>query len=138
MKWSKALGGPIYSSPAIEGNLLCIGCSDGKVYALDISGDQPVSLWNKTIGVGIKGSITIEGDKVYVSGDRNGQLYVLNKNNGDLIWSWAHSSTGSTLDVTVGNGIVFVECSSVYGDGGIGLYALNANHPPGNYTYASS
>ena len=138
MKWSKALGGPIYSSPAIEGNLLCIGCSDGKVYAFDISGDQPVSLWNKTIGIGIKGSITIEGDKVYASGDRNGRLYALNKTNGDLIWSWAHSSTGSTLDVTVGNGIVYVECYSVYGDGGIGLYALNASLPTGNYTYASS
>jgi outer membrane protein assembly factor BamB len=136
MKWSKTLGGPIYSSPAIEGNLLCIGCNDGKVYAFDISGDQPVSLWNKTIGVAIKGSITIEGDKVYASGDRNGQLYVLNKANGDLIWGWAHSSTGSTLDVTVGNGIVFVQCLS--GDGGIGLYALNASLPSGNYTYASS
>jgi outer membrane protein assembly factor BamB len=136
MKWSKALGGPIYSSPAIEGNLLCIGCNDGKVYAFDISGNQPISLWNKTIGVGIKGSITIEGDKVYASGAQNGQLYVLNKNNGDLIWSWAHSSTGSTLDVTVGNGIVFVQCLS--GDGGIGLYALNSNLPSGNYTYASS
>jgi outer membrane protein assembly factor BamB len=136
MKWSKALGGPIYSSPAIEGNLLCIGCSDGKVYAFDISGDQPVSLWNKTIGIGIKGSITIEGDKVYASGNRNGQLYVLNKANGDLIWSWVHSSA-STLDVTVGNGIVYVECFSVYGDGGQGLYALNASLPTGNYTYAS-
>jgi outer membrane protein assembly factor BamB len=137
MKWSKALGGPIYSSPAIEGNLLFIGCNDGKVYALDISGDQPVSLWNKTIGVAIKGSITIEGNKVYAAGARNGRLYVLNKTNGDLIWSWAHSSTGSTLDVTVGNGIVFVECSSVYGDGGIGLYAINASLPMGNYTFAS-
>ena len=137
MKWSKALGGPIYSSPAIEGNLLCIGCNDGKVYALDISGDQPVSLWNKTIGVAIKGSITIEGNKVYAAGARNGRLYVLNKTNGDLIWSWAHSSTGSTLDVTVGDGIVYSQCSSVYGDGGIGLYALNASLPAGNYTYAT-
>ena len=138
MKWSRALGGPIYSSPAIEGDLLCIGSNDGKVYAFNISGAQPVSLWNHTMGVGIRGPITIEGDKVYASGDRNGHLYVLNKTNGDLIWSWTHPSGGSTLDVTVGNGIVYVACYSVYGDGGIGLYALNASLPKGNYTYTSS
>ncbi|MCJ7770530.1 PQQ-binding-like beta-propeller repeat protein, partial [Candidatus Bathyarchaeota archaeon] len=137
LKWSKQLGGPIYSAPAIEGNLLCIGSNDGKVYAFNISGTQPISLWNRSMGIGIRGPITIQGNKVYASGDRNGHLYVLNKTNGDLIWSWTHPSSGSTLDVTVGNGIVYVGCYSVYDDGGIGLYAVNASLPKGNYTYTS-
>ena len=135
---SKKLGGSMYCAPAVDGNLLFVGSNDGKMYAFDISGAQPVSLWNHTMGTGIRGQITIRGDRVYASGNRNGCLYVLNRTSGDLIWSWTHPSTESTLDVTVGNGIVYVGCYSVFGDGGIGLYALNASLPKGNYTYAST
>jgi outer membrane protein assembly factor BamB len=136
--WSKKLGGPIYCAPAVDGDLLCIGSNDGRVYAFNISGDQPVSLWNHTMGIGVRGQITIKNDRVYASGNRNGRLYVLNKTSGDLIWSWTHPSTESTLDVTVGDEIVYVGCYSVFGDGGIGLYALNASLTKGNYTYAST
>lgn len=133
--WYKKLGGPIYSAPAVDDNLLCIGCDDGKLYAFDISGAQPVSLWNFTAGNAIRGPITIQGDKVYFSGYLNSQLYVLNKTNGDLIWSWTSTQIGRNLEIAVANGIVYVGHS--HSTGGTGLYALDSNVAPGNYTSTS-
>jgi len=129
LKWNKELGGPIYSAPAIDGDLFCIGCNDGKLYAFNISGTQPVSLWNFTVGNSITGPITIKDDKVYFSGG-NGYLYVLDKANGQLIWSWK-SQSDEELEIAVASGIVFV-CTNINQGG---LYALYSNVTTGNYNY---
>lgn len=129
--WYKELGGPIYSAPAIDGDLLCIGSNDGKLYAFNISGAQPVSLWNFTVGNSITGPITIKDDKVYFSGG-NGYLYVLDRTNGQLIWSWK-SKSDEEIEVAVASGIVFV-CTNINQGG---LYALYSNVTAGNYTYSS-
>jgi len=130
VKWYKELGGPILSAPAVDGDLFVIGCNDEKLYAFDISGAQPVSLWNFTAGNSITGPITIEDDKVYFSGG-NGYLYVLDKTNGQLIWSWKSQSDGE-LEIAVASGIVFV-CTNINQGG---LYALYSNVTAGNYTYS--
>ena len=131
LKWSKELGGPIYSAPAIDGDLFCIGCNDGKLYAFNISGAQPASLWNFPVGNSITGPITIEDDKVYFSGG-DGYLYVLNKTNGQPIWSW-QSKSSEELEIAVASGIVYVSTNIIQG----GLYALYANVTAGNYNYSS-
>ncbi len=130
--WYKKLGGPVYSAPAVDGGLLCVGCDDGKLYAFNISGAQPVSLWNFTAGNAIRGPITIQGDKVYFSGYVNSKLYVLDKTNGSLIWSWTSTQTDKNLEIAVANGVVYVGHSHT--TGGTGLYALDANVAAGNYT----
>jgi len=129
LKWSKELGGPIYSAPAIDGDLLCIGCNDGKLYAFNISGVQPVSLWNSTVDNSITGSITIKDDKVYFSGS-SGYLYVLDRTSGQLIWSWK-SKSDEELEIAIASGIVFV-CTNINQGG---LYALYSNVTAGNYNY---
>jgi outer membrane protein assembly factor BamB len=129
-KWNKTLGGPIYSSPAVDGDLLCVGCDDGEVYAFNIAGSQPVSLWNFTLGHAIRGPITIGGDKVYVGSGGDGHLYVLNRTDGNLIWSWFSNRGDATLDVAVAYGIVYVGVRAY----GSGVYALYANVTAGNYT----
>jgi len=131
LKWRKELGGPIYSAPAVDGDFFCIGCNDGKLYAFNISGAQPVSLWNFTVGNSITGPITIKDDKVYFSGG-DGYLYVLDKTNGQLIWSWK-SKSDEELEIAVASGIVFV-CTNINQGG---LYALYSNVTAGNYTYSS-
>jgi outer membrane protein assembly factor BamB len=131
LKWSKELGGLTYSAPAVDGDLFCIGCDDGKLYAFNITGVQPISLWNFTVGNSITGPITINDDKVYFSGG-NGYLYVLDKTDGQLIWSWK-SKSDEELEIAVASGIVYVSTNIIQG----GLYALYANVTGGNYTYSS-
>ena len=130
LKWYKKLGGPTQSAPAIDDSLFCIGCDDGKVYAFNITGAQPVSLWNCTVGSPIQSPITIKGDKVYCAGS-NGRLYVLDRTSGQLIWSW-QSQSASVLSIAVAYGIVYVSPTV-----GSGLYALYSNVTAGNYTYSS-
>ena len=130
LKWNKELEGPILSAPAIDGDLFCIGCNDGKLYAFNISGAQPISLWNFTVGNSITGPITIRDDKVYLSGG-DGYLYVLDKADGQLVWSWK-SKSDEELEIAVASEIVYVCTNIVQG----GLYALYCNVTAGNYTYS--
>jgi outer membrane protein assembly factor BamB len=132
LKWSKNLGSPIYPSPAVDGDLLCVGCDDGRLYAFNVSGEQPVSLWNFTVGTAVRSSITINGDKVFCASE-DGYLYAINRTNGNIIWSWK-SQGGFGLTIAVAYGIVYV------GDLRPGwanhpIYALYANVTAGNYTY---
>ena len=129
-KWYKKLGGPSQSAPAIDGDFLCVGCDDGKVYALNVTGDLPVSLWNFTTSSAVRSPITIKDDKVFCSSS-NGYLYVLNRTDGQLIWSW-QSQSASDLGIAIAYGIVYVSPTI-----GNGLYALYANVTAGNYTYNS-
>lgn len=134
-KWYKQLGGAIYSTPAVDGDLLCVGCDDGILYAFDINGPQPVSLWNFTVGLPIRGPITIEGGKVYLGYAADGYLYVLDQTTGNLIWSW--QADGSYhLDIAVAYGIVYVGVKAGT-QSAYPIYALYANATAGNYTYGS-
>lgn len=133
-KWYKKLGGPIYPAPAVDGDLLCIGCDDGKLYAFNISSAQPVSLWNFTVGNAIREPIIIKDDNVYLSGG-NSHLYVLDKTNGQLIWSWK-AGGNYDLEIAVAYGIVYVGVKAA-GQSTYPLYALYANVTAGNYTNTS-
>jgi outer membrane protein assembly factor BamB len=131
-KWYKKLGGPIYSAPAVDGDLLCIGCDDGKLHAFNIAGAQPVSLWNFTVGSAVRAPITIQGDKVYCTSS-DSYLYVLDRTNGNLIWSW--KAIGNyKLAIAVAYGIVYVGVRAE-GQSTYPMYALYANVTAGNYTY---
>jgi outer membrane protein assembly factor BamB len=133
-KWFKKLGGPIYPAPAVDGNLLVVGCDDGKLYAFDIAGAQPVSLWNFTLGSAVRKPVTIQDNKVYCTGS-NGYLYVLDRTNGHLIWSWK-AQGNYNLDIAVAYGIVYVGVEAS-GQAAYPIYALYSNVTAGNYTYNS-
>jgi outer membrane protein assembly factor BamB len=133
LKWYRKLGGPIYPAPAVDGDLLCVGCDDGVLYAFNIAGAQPVSLWNFTVGTAVRSSITIQGDKVYCTSE-NGYLYALDRTLGNIIWSW-QSQGGYGLTIAVAYGIVYVGDMRP-GWGNHPISALYANVTAGNYTYA--
>ncbi len=132
LKWYKKLGGPIYPPPTVDGNLLCVGSDDGKLYAFNITGEQPVSLWNFTVGTAVRSASTIQGDKVYCTSE-NGYLYALNRTNGQVVWSWK-SQGGFGLTIAVAYGIVYVGDMRP-GWGNHPISALYANVTAGNYTY---
>ena len=129
-EWGYKTDGPIYSSPAADGNILFFGSNDTKLYALDASGAAPVSLWNFTTNGAIRSTPAIENGKVFFGSD-NHTLYALNEMTGELIWSWATTSVNVKLrnGVVIANNKVYVTSTDAPK-----VYALNANVAPGNYT----
>jgi len=137
LSWSYKTDGPVYSSPAADGDTLFFGSTDTKLYALDVSGASPVSLWNFTANGPIQSPPAIANGKVFFGSD-NHMLYALDKVNGNLIWSWTTTDTSVRIrnGVAVANNIVYVtpECTSgLTADRGK-ICALHADFAPGNYT----
>jgi predicted outer membrane repeat protein len=86
IKWSFATGGPVTASVALGyNNRVYVPCEDGKLYALNNSGEL---IWLFDANSPLIGTPAIgyNGD-IYVGAD-NGVLYAL-KNNGELLWSFA-------------------------------------------------
>jgi len=129
-KWGYRTDGPVYSSPAADGDLLFFGSNDTKLYALNVSGLTPVSLWNFTANGAIRSTPAIDGGRVFFGSD-NHTLYALNEATGELIWSWATTDEAVTIrnGVAVANNIVYVTSEGVNK-----IYALHADVAPGNYT----
>jgi outer membrane protein assembly factor BamB len=129
-EWGYKTGGPVYSSPAADGDILFFGSDDTKLYALDVSGAAPVSLWNFTANGAIRSTPTINGNKVFFGSDNN-MLYTVNKMTGELIWSWATTTPSAKIGngVAVANDIVYVTSADLPK-----VYALHVDVAPGNYT----
>jgi hypothetical protein len=135
--WYYQAGGPIYSSPAVSGNMIYFGCDDGKVYALDTSSPSGFILtWRFTTGGGqIRSSPCVATGKVFIGSATNDHaVFALNATstsfNGQMIWKY-------TLDIyyyavlstpAYYNGVVYFTGASGK------VYAVNANASPGNYT----
>jgi outer membrane protein assembly factor BamB len=129
-KWGYKTDGPVYSSPAADGDLLFFGSDDTKLYALNISGPTPVSLWNFTANGAIRSTPAIYGGRVFFGSDNN-RLYAVNKTTGELTWSWATATPSAKIrnGVAVANNIVYVTSEDV-----TKIYALHADVAAGNYT----
>ncbi|MCL6518903.1 MAG: PQQ-binding-like beta-propeller repeat protein [Armatimonadetes bacterium] len=65
-------GSDVNSSPAISGNTVYIGASDGKLYALSLTSGE--ELWSHNLGVPIASSPAISGNAVYI-GAYDGNVY---------------------------------------------------------------
>ena len=101
----KENGGPFFSSPAVDDNLVVAGSRDGFLYGLDKETGK--KKWSfKTLDE-IDSSPVIIRDKV-LTASIDGRLYLLNKHNGEKIWSYeigaSISSSPAVVDglVTVG------------------------------------
>ncbi len=128
-KWGYKTDGPVYSSPAADGDMLFFGSDDTKLYALNVSGSTPVSSWNFTANGAIRSSPTVAGGMVFFGSD-NHTLYALNETTGKLVWSWATTNAAEFRNsVSVANNRVFLTST----DAGK-IYALRADVAPGNYT----
>jgi hypothetical protein len=65
VRWEYKTDGPVYSSPAADGDMLFFGSDDTKLYALNVSGSTPVSLWNFTANGAIRSSSAVAGGMVF-------------------------------------------------------------------------
>ena len=131
-KWGYKTDGPVYSSPAADGDVLFFGSDDTKLYALNVSGPTPVSLWNFTANGAIRSTPAIDGGRVYFGSDSN-KFYAVNKTTGEMIWSWATTTPSAKIQngVAAANNIVYVTSGDL-----AKIYALHADVAPGNYTEA--
>ena len=110
------LGDAIYSDPIIEDGVLYFTSWAGDVVALDVNSGE--SKWNKNIGFSCVSSPTYYNDNIYV-GSNNG-LYVLDKDNGRIIWKRDISSISSKPVVI--NDVVY--CGSYDGF----VYAIDSSN----------
>lgn len=83
--WQYMLPGKAYSTPAISGRFLVVGCAGGGVYALDSR--KGTLLWKKDTEKSVLGSPVIYKNKVYIGGS-DGRFRALNLKDGSSIWTF--------------------------------------------------
>jgi len=133
--WNYTAGGSV-ASPSVDGNLLCFACSDGRVYALNVSETLPPpsyqSIWNFTTGGQMKGYPILDADKVYFgSSSTDHCIYAVSRASGELVWKCqlSHSWETNRLPMALANSTLYF---TVYS--GDKAYALHADASAGNYT----
>lgn len=82
--WARAMGAPLISAPAIDGNLLVAGFGDGRLALLDLPTGNP--RWQKSLG-SPAGAITLSADRIFV-GTADGFFWAIKTRDGDLDWRW--------------------------------------------------
>lgn len=94
LKWTFRQAGAGYSSPTIVGNTLyCQGAADGDDFAFALDTKTGALKWKQVLGKlfvmdrgdGPRGSITVDGDKLYLIRG-SGQIHCLSAADGKLIW----------------------------------------------------
>ncbi|MEM4704597.1 MAG: PQQ-binding-like beta-propeller repeat protein [Candidatus Bathyarchaeia archaeon] len=130
-------GNPIYSWPAIHGDIMYFGCNDDKVRALNVSGTAgPSLLWQFVTSGNVRSTPCYGDGKIFIgSYYTDKSVFALNATTtnpaGEYIWKY-------TLDLSYS-----IETSPVYHNGivyfaaGEKVYALNASALPGNYSESS-
>jgi outer membrane protein assembly factor BamB len=112
-KWQFATGGEIWSSPAVDNNIVFISSFDKKIYALDaITGDKK---WDFPTGANnVAPPFTLD-NVVYVGSlDRN--LYALDETSGNQLWKYEGKNWFWARPVAV-KGVIYAPCldNRVYG-----------------------
>jgi outer membrane protein assembly factor BamB len=78
----------IYSSPTVWGDVVVIGCRDGRVYAFDRAGRQTQPVWTYQTRGHVHASPVVVGDTVLVA-SYDGQLYALRQSKPVHVWKEA-------------------------------------------------
>lgn len=103
------------SSPAVKDEILCVGSNNGYLYGIDLTTKQ--EKWKFEIG-GVLPLIipvpVIANERVYVVG-RDHQLYVLNLDDGQLLWTFSQENislsrpaiTNHVICITGNNGCLY-------------------------------
>lgn len=134
VRWVVRTQGPVRSTPAVAGDRIYFGSSDGSVYAVDLEGR---ALWTANTGAAVSSSPAVAGGKVFVQ-NRKGLVLALSATDGKVLW---RAQTGEDLPLDWGyeNGDMFLS-SPVVADGtvliGSGdghLYALEAESGRGKW-----
>lgn len=84
-RWSRNLPGKIFSTPAVSGRYLVLGCTDGGIYALDARSGR--TLWTAHAGKSVLASPVIFDGKVFI-GASDGVFRALDLRTGAPVWTY--------------------------------------------------
>ena len=134
VRWIARTQGPVRSTPAVAGDRIYFGSSDGSVYAVDLEGRQ---LWAANTGSAVSSSPAVASGRVFVQ-NRKGLVLALSATDGKVLW---RTQTGEDLPLDWGfeNGDMFVSSPAVVagtvliGSGDGHLYALDAESGRGKW-----
>jgi len=123
----------ILSSPAIDGTWIFFGCDDGKVYALNDTGNYATLKWSKTTSGRVRSTPCVYEDKLFFgSSNTDHSVFAVNKTTGQSIWNFTLTSYYEiAYSLAVHDDIVYFASPSRY------VYALNASITPGSYSEGS-
>ena len=134
LQWRWEAGSSVRSSPAVaHDEVIYFGASDGRLYALDRTGDR--LLWSfRTTGDINTASPAVDGDTIYIAA-RDGYLYAVDRD-GRLKWQYLLQANGySERPMAIGpDGTIFLTSFSASG----GPYLLHAINPEGGERWTRS
>ncbi len=118
IRWRKDVGGPLLfgAGPVVENGKIYLATSYGSVRAFSDDGKE---LWKRDLEEGVFSSMASHGGLLYVGTDRS-RIHAIEKESGDVKWSFTTDSRIFTASPVVHEGTLFVGC---YGGS---FYALSA------------
>ncbi|MBI2579522.1 MAG: PQQ-binding-like beta-propeller repeat protein, partial [Candidatus Aenigmarchaeota archaeon] len=119
--WKFRTNGPVYSTPAFDGNRIYAGSADGLVYALDVDGNL---IWKFNSSSSIMNSSIVCSDGMVFFGNDSGYFYCLN-DNGGLIWKFLTGGSVRTMPVRTMPAIL--KDRVIFGSHDHNLYCLDRN-----------
>jgi outer membrane protein assembly factor BamB len=105
--WSQKLGGEIWGSPAVDKEVVVVGCRDHFVWCFDpSSGDKKWHFQTESL---IDASPVISGKYVFI-GSLDGYVYILNKSTGQLMQKLKVGTVmqGPSGSIAIWEGSIFV------------------------------
>jgi outer membrane protein assembly factor BamB/predicted phosphohydrolase len=86
IKWERKFEGSIFSTPALDGEVLVFGAIDGGIYGIDIH--DGTTLWKVDCGTPVLASPVIAEGSVFIGGG-NSAFYCINSSTGEIVWKYA-------------------------------------------------
>jgi outer membrane protein assembly factor BamB len=110
--WSADMGSYAYSSPALNGGRLYVGCTDGSLRCLDAGTGRGIWVYKTPpVGfmppMGIMGSAIVAGGAVMV-GTADGRLIALSETDSTMLWSLSIGAEMIVSSPALADGSVFI------------------------------
>ncbi len=117
--WNVPTGGWVDGSPLVSQGNIYFGSDDGKMYAVDSSGQ---AVWTSSTGLAIQTQPefgTMGGDDVVFVGGSDKEIYAMSTDSGQILWeSPTEGAVGSPL---------FYQSSVIFGSGDGNVYAFSTD-----------
>jgi outer membrane protein assembly factor BamB len=129
--WRYTASKGIWSSPAIDGDIIYFGSDDGKLYAINTSRSLPSLKWTYPTNGRIRCTPTVYGDMViFGSYYADHSVFALYKANVTMIWKYQLANQYNIENsLAVTGGIVYFSPNQASK-----AYAIYTDATPGNYT----
>lgn len=99
--WKFKITAPIFSTPMIHNNNVYFGADDSNYYSINIESGSVA--WKNNLKTKITGGSALFKDSLAVFGGINGVVYAVNKNSGEVVWSFLTYGTITSTPLACGS-----------------------------------